>query len=206
MRELWIVIGMVALLSTGEAAASDQAQKVETAEKKAHVLEKKAAGEGGAVPIPAAVKIKKVEVQAVDPAGKGALDNAITCLSRSIYWEARGDGAAGMEAIANVVMNRVGHQGFPDSVCKVVKEGRQQGVCQFSWWCDHRSHVAKDEKSYALAKEISRKALNRQLPDRTHGALYFHHRKVHPSWSKKYIKTVQVGELVFYKPRGGTAK
>jgi spore germination cell wall hydrolase CwlJ-like protein len=202
---------MVTVFGAGEARAVDQAQKVENAEKKAaqekaHVLEKKAAGEGVTVPLPLVPKIQKVEVQAVDPSGKGALDNPITCLSRSIYWEARGDGAPGMEAIANVVMNRVGHQGFPDTVCKVVKEGRREGVCQFSWWCEHRSHAAKDEKSYALAKEISRKALNKQLADRTHGAMYFHHRKVHPSWSRKYIRTVQVGQLVFYKPHGGSAK
>ena len=72
--------------------------------------------------------------------------------------------------------------------------------------CDGRSDDAKEDKSYAIAKEIARKALNQQLTDRTGGALYFHQRKATPSWSTKYIKTVEVAEFVFYKPHGGTAK
>jgi spore germination cell wall hydrolase CwlJ-like protein len=101
------------------------------------------------------------------------LDDAITCLARSIYWEARGKSDAGMEAIANVVMNRVGHGGFPNTICGVVKQGHEQGACQFSWWCDGRPDDAEEKESYARAKEIARKALNRQLKDRTGGALYF---------------------------------
>ena len=85
-----------------------------------------------------------------------------------------------MEAIANVVMNRLGHKGFPNTICGVVKQGHEQGACQFSWWCDGRSDDAKEDESYALAKEIARKALNRQLKDRTGGAMYFHHRKATP--------------------------
>jgi len=134
------------------------------------------------------------------------LNDAITCLSRTIYWEARGEGAAGMEAVTNVVMNRLGHEGFPNTFCEVVRQGRERGACQFSWWCDGRSDDAEEAKSYADTKEIARKALNRQLTDRTSGALYFHQRKATPSWSAEYIKTVEIGEFVFYKPHGGTAK
>ena len=67
-------------------------------------------------------------VQAVDPAGEAPLNDAITCLARTIYWEARSDGAAGMEAIAHVVMNRLGHEGFPNTICEVVRQGREQGA------------------------------------------------------------------------------
>jgi len=73
-------------------------------------------------------------------------------------------------------------------------------------WCDGRLDDAEEKESYARAKEIARKALNRLLKDRTGGALYFHNRKVAPKWSKEYIKTVEVGEHVFYKPAGGEAK
>jgi spore germination cell wall hydrolase CwlJ-like protein len=181
-------------------------QTTESTEKKAGVLEKNAAAEGTkALPSPSEI-ISKTEVQAVDPVGEEPLNNAITCLSRTIYWEARGEGAASMEAIANVVMNRLGHEGFQNTICKVVMQGREQGACQFSWWCDGRSDDAKEDESYAIAKEIARKALNRQLTDRTDGALYFHQRKASPSWSTKYIKTVEIGEFVFYKPHEGAAK
>ena len=157
--------------------------------------------------VPSAYEIiKKSEAQAVDPLGKEPMDDAITCLARTIYWEARGIGQAGMGAVANVVMNRLGHAGFPKTICGVVKQGHEQGACQFSWWCDGKSDQAKDDESYAIAKEIARKALNLQLPDVTGGALYFHHGDATPSWSKEYIKTVEVAPFVFYKPRGDDAR
>ena len=206
MRRIWVATCLATILLVGQAAAADQAQKVKATEKKAGVLEKNAAAGGSkASPAPSEI-INKTEVQAVDPIGEEPLNDAITCLSRTIYWEARGEGVPGMEAIANVVMNRLGHGGFPNKICKVVMQGRETGACQFSWWCDGHSDNAKEDKSYAIAKEIARKALNRQLTDRTGGAMYFHQRKVTPSWSKEYIKTVEVGVFVFYKPHGGTAK
>jgi spore germination cell wall hydrolase CwlJ-like protein len=198
-----IAVATLTLFALGEATGADQAK---TTKDKAQILEKKAAEGTGKTPTSPAVIIKKEEAQAVDPSGAGALNDAITCLSRTIYWEARGADNADMEAIANVVMNRVGHDGFPDTVCGVVKQGREKGACQFSWWCDRRSDEAKDDKTYDLAKEVSRKALNGLLTDRTGGALYFHQRTVTPGWSKKYIKTAKIGRFVFYKPPGAKAK
>ncbi|CAI8909846.1 cell wall hydrolase [Pseudomonas donghuensis] len=190
----------LALLLADSAAAQNQARE---AEEKAQVLEQKAASNPYAPPAPRSQAITRTEVQAVDPAGAAALDDAITCLARSIYWESKGGKAADMEAVANVVMNRVGHAGFPDSVCGVVKQGSEQGACQFSWWCDGRSDDVQEEVRYTLAKEIARKALNRQLPDRTGGALYFHDRHVRPDWSKSYARTAETREFLFYKPRKG---
>jgi spore germination cell wall hydrolase CwlJ-like protein len=206
MRQIWAATFLATFLLVGLANATDQVQKEEAAKGKAEVLEEKASAEGTkTLPSPSEI-ITKPEAQAVDPVGEEPLDDAITCLSRTIYWETRGEGAAGMEAVANVVMNRLGHEGFPNTICEVVRQGREQGACQFSWWCDGSSDDAEEDKSYAIAKEIARKALNRQLKDRTGGALYFHQRKVTPNWSNEYIRTVEVGEHVFYKPADGKAK
>jgi len=144
--------------------------------------------------------IGKADVQAVDPQGREPLDDAITCLARAIYWEARGEPAASEEAVANVVMNRLGHAGFPDTVCGVVKQGNERGACQFSWWCDGRPDQALHGRPYVAAKEIARRALNGQLEDRTAGALYFHQRGAMPGWAARYQQTATVGKLVFYKP------
>ena len=111
-----------------------------------------------------------------------------------------------MEGVANVVMNRLGHEGFPDTVCAVVKQGVETRTCQFSWWCDGRPDQVEEEAPYATAKEIARKALNQQLRDRTRGALYFHDRTVKPEWVRVYVKTAETRKFLFYKPRGGTAK
>lgn len=205
MRLIWVAICLVTTLLGNQAIAADQQQKAEVAEDKAQVLEKKAAT-GSETPVPTAGTITKSEVQAVDPAGASALDDTITCLARSIYWEAKGGKPGDMEGVANVVMNRVGHEGFPDTVCKVVKQGVETKTCQFSWWCDGRSDQVVEDDQYTIAKEIARKALNQQLSDRTRGALYFHDRNVRPRWARKYIRTTETGKFLFYKPRAGTAR
>ena len=206
MRRIWAATCLTAFLLVGLGNAADQAAKEEAAKGKAEVLEEKASAEGSkTLPTPAEI-ITKPQAQAVDPAGEEPLDDAITCLARAIYWEANRKDNAEMEAIANVVMNRLGHKGFPNTICGVVKQGHEQGACQFSWWCDGRSDKAREEEPYSHAKEISRKALNRQLKDRSDGALYFHHRNMTPYWSNEYMRTVEVGEHVFYKPAGGKAK
>ena len=197
MRQIWAATCLMTFLLVGLANAADQAQKEEAAKGKAEVLEEKASAKGSKTLPTRAETITKPQAQSVDPTGKEPLDDAITCLARTIYWEANRKDNAEMEAIANVVMNRLGHKGFPNTICGVVKQGHEQGTCQFSWWCDGRSDDAEEDKPYAIAKEIARKALNRQLADRTGGALYFHQRKATPSWSAEYIKTVEVGEHVF---------
>ena len=111
-----------------------------------------------------------------------------------------------MQAVAHVVLNRVGHDGFPDTVCAVVKDGSERKACQFSWWCDGRADQTKEDEPYLQAKEIARKVLNRQLPDNSRGALYFHDRNVHPDWAKKFMRTAQTGKFVFYKPQNGAAR
>lgn len=206
MSVKWIAALLAVTLLAGQAIADDQEQKKEVAQDKAQVLEQKAAEKGDNVPVPKSEKITQSEVQAVDPSGNAPLDEAITCLARSIYWEAKGKDSADMEAVANVVMNRLGHAGFPDTVCAVVKQGSETKKCQFSWWCDGRPDTAQDETQYAIAKEIARKALNKQLPDHTGGAMYFHDRTVKPVWAKEYIKTAETGMFQFYKPHDGSAK
>jgi len=193
-------------LLSGTALATDQAPIKEKAEAKAEVLEEKAADKPDAPPAPKSEAITPTEAQAVDPAGAAPLDDPITCLARSIYWEAKGKDTADMEGVASVVMNRLGHDGFPGTVCAVVKQGSETRSCQFSWWCDGRPDQVKEDAEYALAKEIAGKALNRQLTDRTHGALYFHDRNVHPSWAKEYRKTAETRKFLFYKPAGGDAR
>lgn len=202
----WSVAFLVVTLVAGQVIADDQQQKKEVAEDKAQVLEQKAADKSVDVPVPKSEAITQSEVQAVDPAGKSPLDDAITCMARSIYWEAKGKDTDDMAAVANVVMNRLGHAGFPDTVCAVVKQGSETKSCQFSWWCDGRPDTVQEETQYALAKEIARKALNKQLPDRTGGAMYFHDRTVKPDWAKEYIKTAEIGMFRFYKPHNGSAK
>ncbi|BBP84127.1 cell wall hydrolase [Pseudomonas sp. Pc102] len=199
MRWISGMLCVAALLVGGPSQAGETREKARAAEDKAEVLEEKAASQA---PVPADTPpITRSEARAVDPDGEAPLDDPITCLARSIYWEAKGAPAQDMESVANVVMNRLGDGAFPKTVCAVVKQGSESRSCQFSWWCDGRPDEAVEDDRFTLAREIARKALNGQLRDRTDGALYFHDRNVSPSWAKKFTRTAQTQRLLFYKPR-----
>lgn len=48
-----------------------------------------------------------------------------------IYLEARNQSAKGQQAVAEVILNRVLYDGFPDSVYEVLHQGESKGVVQF---------------------------------------------------------------------------
>ncbi|WP_337158239.1 cell wall hydrolase [Pseudomonas putida] len=203
MRTLSLVFGLTLALLAGPLHAADS-PKAAVAEDKAQVLEEKVVED--APPPKKKETLTPSEVKAVDPAGQSPLDDSITCLARTIYWESKGANAQDMTAVASVVLNRLGHEGFPNTVCGVVKQGLETKACQFSWWCDGRPDQVEEEQRYAVAKEIARKALNQQLKDPTGGALYFHDRTVRPEWAKAYRKTAETTHFLFYKPNQAVAR
>ncbi|WP_086900563.1 cell wall hydrolase [Kushneria marisflavi] len=196
---LIVIASLVASLSVSSVQASETTQRA-MAQQKARVLEQRASNEGGVQPPPPDVRLTRDGARAIDPNGQAPLDDAVTCLARSIYWEAKGTNAREMEAVANVVMNRLGSSGFPTTLCGVVQEGSETGSCQFSWWCDGRPDEASEPKEYAAAREIARRALNGSLLDRTHGALFFHHRGITPAWASSFVLTAKTREFLFYRP------
>lgn len=197
MRPMWMVFGLALTLLAGPLYAADTG-KAAVAEDKAQTLEQKVVNE--APPPKKSETLTPSEVKAVDPAGQSAMDDSITCLARTIYWEAKQADARDMGAVASVVINRLGQEGFPNTICGVVKQGVETKSCQFSWWCDGRPDQVEEKERYDIAKEIARKALNQQLKDTTGGALYFHDRTVRPSWAKAYRKTAETKLFLFYKP------
>jgi spore germination cell wall hydrolase CwlJ-like protein len=183
-----------------DSASLTREEKSALAQEKAELIEQSIV-EGGSDSRPEPdVAITRPGILAVDPLGAAPLDDAITCLSRAVYWEAKGEGTDDMAAVANVVMNRLADPGFPDSICGVVKQGGEQGYCQFSWWCDGRGDDVNEPQRYAIVKEVARKALNGQLPDGTDGALFFHQRTISPYWAAEFTETARVGDFIFYKP------
>ncbi|MEM7498735.1 MAG: cell wall hydrolase [Pseudomonadota bacterium] len=144
--------------------------------------------------------LSKNAAVAFDPAGRGPLDDPITCLARTVYWEAKGEGDRGMRAVAHVVANRVGSGRFPETFCGVVTAGGAAPPCQFSWWCDGRPDEVIEAGAYAEAREIARQVLNGESADPTQGALFFHNRRVRPSWSRVFRRTATIGGHIFYRP------
>lgn len=108
MRQSWAVAGLTVCLLVGQADAADQAEKEGAAKSKAGVLEENASVKGGKAPPAPAETISRTEAQAVDPIGEEPLDGAITCLAPTIYWETKGEGNAGMQAVAKEIARKPG--------------------------------------------------------------------------------------------------
>jgi N-acetylmuramoyl-L-alanine amidase len=121
----------------------------------------------------------------------------VECLALTLYWEAKAEGREGMQAVAWVVLNRVAHPAFPDSLCAVVQEGGREPPCQFSYWCDDRSIRPVEEEPWQLARDLAARMLAAPPPDPTGGALFFHSAHVTPGWT--YERTVRIGDHVYYR-------
>lgn len=181
---------------------ADDAPRAAMAIEKARILEQRIVNEDKIVPAPVATRLTPEGTHAVDPDGTAPLDDAISCLARSIYWETKGTDQREMESVANVIMNRLGNARFPTTLCGVVQQGSETGRCQFSWWCDGRPDEADEPDQYARALDVARRALNGTLPDSTGGALFFHHRDIDPGWFSELIMTVETPEFLFYRLPG----
>lgn len=203
MRQIWFATAVAVFLLNGSATAAEQEKKAQRALEKAEVLEEHALE--GSRP-PRSKIITEAEAVAVDPDGAAPIEDTLTCLSRTLYWEAKGVERDEMEAVASVVMNRLAHDGFPKTICDVVKQGSETGPCQFSWWCDGRPDHVREEEPYEMATDVARIALNGKLKDRTDGALYFHDKRVSPSWANEFKRTLEAGDFYFYKPAEGAAR
>jgi spore germination cell wall hydrolase CwlJ-like protein len=146
------------------------------------------------IPLP----ISPEAAEAFDADGARPIDDPLTCLARTIYWEARGEGDEAMRAVAHVVANRVARKRFPGSFCAVIKAGGEKAPCQFTWWCDGRPDKAYETEIYARAREIARQVLNGASKDPTGGATMFHHTGVRPGWIRAARRTAVIASHVFY--------
>jgi spore germination cell wall hydrolase CwlJ-like protein len=128
------------------------------------------------------------------------LQNELRCLALNIYFEARSEPESGQRAVGHVVINRVAHPRYPDSVCEVVQQGGEQVLhrCQFSWWCDGQSDRPMNQQAWAKSLRLAWKVYFGILEDTTGGALWYHATYVKPYWSDSLLKGDRIGQHVFY--------
>ena len=134
-------------------------------------------------------------------------DLEVDVLARTIFGEARGEPVRGMEAVANVVLNRVklarkkgGKYWWGHDVITVC-----QKPYQFSCW--NRSDpsykrlmaVGEDNIHFATALRIARRAVIGALNDHTNGATHYHADYVSPYWARGERPLVTIGRHIFYK-------
>lgn len=125
----------------------------------------------------------------------GADDRTLQCLSTALYYEARGEGADGMAAVAQVILNRSRHPAFPGSVCGVIYQ-----PSQFSFV--GARNRAPSGRLWEQARDIAERALSGHVMDRVGTATHFHATRVRPSWPGMR-RVATIGQHVFYAYAGG---
>ncbi|MBT4873019.1 MAG: cell wall hydrolase [Marinovum sp.] len=139
------------------------------------------------------------------PAPKGGKQWA--CLAEALYFEARGEEIKGQFAVAEVILNRVDSASFPSSPCGVVHQGTgRRFACQFTYDCDGRAEVIRDQKAYIQVGKVAQIMLEGAPRRLTKGALYYHTKSVNPKWARSFSKTVTIGSHYFYVPPQKIAK
>ena len=141
------------------------------------------------------------------------LETAFLCLALNTYHEAKNQSMIGQIATAQVVMNRVEDSRYPNTVCEVVKQGPTRTSwkdpskripvkhrCQFSWYCDGKSDVPKNEKAWRKAQDVAFLVLYDKIKmDVTEGATHYHATYVKPAWAKTKKRTTQIEKHIFYR-------
>ena len=133
-------------------------------------------------------------------------DLELDVMARTIWGEARGEGIAGMQAVAFVILNRVAiaqeKKGYwwGNSILEVC-----QKPYQFSCWLkddpNYRQLIAVTEADpiFALAKRTASRAVFGFLPDVTYGADHYHARTILPHWAEGQTPSARIGRHIFYK-------
>ena len=141
------------------------------------------------------------------------LETAFICLALNTYHEAKNQSLVGQVATAQVVMNRVEDDRFPNTICEVVKQGPTRPSwedpekeypikhrCQFSWYCDGKPDIPKNEKAWQKAQDVAFLVIYDKIKlDVTEGATHYHATYVKPSWAKTKTRTTRIESHIFYR-------
>jgi spore germination cell wall hydrolase CwlJ-like protein len=130
----------------------------------------------------------------------------IDTIARTIWGEARGEGVAGMQAVASVILNRVavadrfGGYWWGNTILEVCHK-----PYQFSCWNKTDPNFRKlisvtdEDQSFAMAKRIATRAILGFVQDATYGATHYHERSILPYWAKGQTPSAVIGRHIFYK-------
>lgn len=133
------------------------------------------------------------------------MTEAVDVLARTIYGEARGESVSGMEAVASVIMNRLGFSRrkgrywWGNSITEICRY-----PYQFSCWNkddpNYRviTKVAESDLVFCICRRIANRAVAGILEDQTANATHYHVRTMRPAWSIGKIPCAEIGRHFFY--------
>ena len=109
--------------------------------------------------------------------------------------------------MAQVVLNRLRHPAYPDSVCGVVYEGSNAAVCQFSFTCDGSLLRPPMARQWQESRRVAQAALAGRVAAEVGSATHYHADYVVPRWAFTLGKLDKIGTHIFYRfpGRAGSA-
>lgn len=123
----------------------------------------------------------------------------LACLALVIYHEARAEPLVGQVAVAEVVLNRVASDAYPDTVCGVVEQGYDHKPrCAFSFYCDGKPDTPYEKGAWIEAQIVAHLSLHEGV--RVQGlehVLNYHADYVHPSWAASMRVVAHIGKHIF---------
>ena len=124
------------------------------------------------------------------------------CLALAAMAEA-GVGDGDQRAVMQVVLNRVRHPAFANTVCGVVYEGAERPTgCQFTFTCDGSLARSYPDSLWRAARERAQEALGGYVHAEVGSATHYHADYVYPYWSASLDKIAVVGPHLFFRWKG----
>jgi spore germination cell wall hydrolase CwlJ-like protein len=124
---------------------------------------------------------------------------ALRCMTQAIYYEAANEPETGKRAVAQVVLNRLRHPAYPNSVCGVVYEGANARVCQFSFTCDGSLLRPPMARQWQESRRVAQSALAGGVLSDVGSATHYHADYVVPRWAFTLGKLEKIGTHIFYR-------
>lgn len=127
---------------------------------------------------------------------------ALECLTTAIYYEAASEPDDGQAAVAQVILNRVRHPTFPNTVCGVIYQGSDRKGCQFSYACDGAMARKPSASGWNRARRVAELALSGRVFAPVGMATHYHTYAVTPYWNKSLVMTGVHGAHFFHRWKG----
>lgn len=124
---------------------------------------------------------------------------AVDCLAIAAMAEA-GSSDPGQRAVIQVVLNRVRHPAFANTVCGTVFTGSNRATgCQFTFTCDGALQRRYSGTAWAQARRRAKEALHGRVYTSVGLATHYHADWVYPYWSVTLDKIARVETHLFFR-------
>ena len=128
----------------------------------------------------------------------------LECLAIAVFFEARDQNITGQQHVAQVIMNRVESDRWPNTICGVVFQDKQ-----FSFTHDglsdkidtYSSKNIIDWKAALVARAVALQVY--EGGDTQITSTHYHELSVSPSWAKHMKLDKRIGDHVFYTAPSG---